>query len=57
MDLVLISDNIDCFSLDIEEVSFPLAPQIVEAEQKLELQTVSSTNIRNNLNKAKSDWK
>ena len=29
----------------------------MEAEQKLELQAESSTNIRNNLNKAKSDWK
>ena len=38
LDLLFISDNIDCFSIDIEYISFPLSPQIMEAEQKLELQ-------------------
>ena len=52
LDSFFISDNTDCFSLNIEEISFPLAPHIVEAEQKLELQAESSTNIRTNLNKA-----
>ena len=32
MDLLFIYDNKDCFSLEIEEISLPLAPQIVEAE-------------------------
>ena len=31
VDLLFIYDNTDCFSLDIEEISFPLAPQIVKA--------------------------
>ena len=31
MDLLLISDNTDCFSLDIENISFLYAPQIMEA--------------------------
>ena len=57
LDLLFISDKTDCFSLDIEEISFMLAPHIVEAEHKLELQARSSTNIRNNINKANSDWK
>ena len=48
--LIFISDKADCLYLNIEEISFPLAPQIMEAEQNLELQTESSTNISNNLN-------
>ena len=31
LDSLLISDSTDCFSLDIEDISFPLAPQIVDA--------------------------
>ena len=34
-----------------------LAPQIVDAEQNMEIQDQSSTNIRTDLNKANSDWK
>ena len=55
--LLFISDNTDCLSLDTEDISFPLAPQIVEAEQKLKLQCDSSNNIMTNLNKDNSDWK
>ena len=51
------SDNSDCFSLYIEEIPFPLDHHIVEAEQKLELQTELSTNIRTNINKDNSDCK
>ena len=51
-----ISDNTDCFSVNIEEISFLLDDHIVKAEHKLELQTESSTNIRTNLNKASFDW-
>ena len=57
LDLLLISDNTDCFPLEIEEISFTLAPQIVEEEQKLEPQSESSTNTRKDLNKATFDWK
>ena len=39
MDLLLISDNTDCFSLDIENISLPCAPQIMEAWPNVELQT------------------
>jgi hypothetical protein len=53
-----VTDNADCFSLDPEEIAFPLAPQIVEAEQKLELNKESSTKIRADLeDKANSNWK
>ena len=31
VDFLLIYDNTDFFSLDIEEISFPLAPHIVKA--------------------------
>ena len=55
--LSLISYNKDFFSLDIYYISFSLAPQIVEAEQNLELQSELSTNIRININKANSNCK
>ena len=32
LDSLLICDNIDCLYLDIEDISFPLAPQIVDTE-------------------------
>ena len=37
--LSFISDNTDCFYLDTEEISFTLAPQIMEAEHNLDLQS------------------
>ena len=54
---LLISDSADCLSLDIENISFPLAPHIVEAEHKTELQTESSTNTWNDPNNANYNWK
>ena len=30
LDSLLVSDNANCFYLDIKEISFPLAPKIVE---------------------------
>ena len=54
---LFISDNTECFYLDIEEISFPLAPHIMESEHELELQSESSTNNGTNLSKAKSNWK
>ena len=56
MDSLLIYDNTDCFSLNIEEISFPLAPRILEVEQNMELQAGSITNIMTDLNKANYDW-
>ena len=52
LDLVLISDNTDCFSLDIEDISFLLSPQIVKEEEKLEFRAELNTNTRTDLNKA-----
>ena len=37
LESLLITDNTDYFCLNIEEISFPLAPQIVEVEQNMEL--------------------
>ena len=54
--LLLISDNTYCFFPDMEEISFPLAPHTVEAEQNLELQYELSTNIMTDHNKSNSDW-
>ena len=39
MDLLFVFDNTNCFSLNMEEISFMLAPKILETEQNLELQT------------------
>ena len=52
LDSLFISDNTYYFPLNIEDISFLLYPQIVEADQNLELQSESSTNIRTDLNKA-----
>ena len=38
LESLFISDHTDCFSLDIKEILFLLALQIVEAAQNLELQ-------------------
>ena len=57
LDSLLISDHTDCFSLDTEEISFPLDPHIVEVEHNLELQAEWSTNISTNINKDNYDWK
>ena len=57
LELLFISDNTYCLSLDIKKISFSLAPQIVEAEQNMELQYELITNIITNINKTNSDWK
>ena len=57
LDSLFVSDNTDCFSLDMEDILFQLSPQIVEAKHNIELQDVSSNKIRTNLNKSNSDWK
>ena len=46
LELLLISYNAYFISLDIEEISFLLAPQIVEVEQNLWLHSELSTNKR-----------
>ena len=57
MDSLFISNNIDCFSIDIKYILFSIAPQIMEAEQKLELQAELITNIRTNNSKGNPNWK
>ena len=57
LDSLLISYNTDCFSLEVEGISFPLSHHMVEAEQKRELQTESSSRTRTNLNNYNSYWK
>ena len=57
LELLFISDNTGCFSLNIKEISFLLALQILEAEQKLEIQAKSSTNLRTNINNSTFDCK
>ena len=55
LDLLFISDNTDCFSLDKEDILFPLDPQIVELEQNLVIQDESSTKTRTDINKVNSN--
>ena len=50
LDSIFISDNTDCFSLDIEDISFLFAPQIVESEKNMGLQADLSTKIRKYFN-------
>lgn len=57
VDALFITPCADCFSLDPEEIAFPLAPQIVEAEQKLELQKKSSKQMNLELARKSSEWK
>ena len=57
LDLLFISYQTDCFSIDMEEISFPLDPQIMKAEQKLDIQDELITNIRTDLNNTNSYWK
>ena len=57
LDSLLISDSADCLSLDIENISFPLAPHIMEAEKNMELQTESSTNTWTDPNNANYNCK
>ena len=55
LDSLFVLDKKYCFFVNMEYISFLLALKIVEAEQKLEIQTELSTNIRTDINKANSD--
>ena len=55
--LLFVSDNIDFFFIDTDEILFMLSPQIVESEQNLEIQAESITNTRTDINKGNSNWK
>ena len=57
LDLLFIYDNTNYLSPDKEGISLSLAPQTMEEEHNLELQSESSTNIRTDINKTNYDWK
>ena len=55
LDDIFVTETVDCFPIATEETVFPLAPQIVEAEQKLELERETSHQLRDDLNDTNSN--
>jgi hypothetical protein len=55
---LFVTDTCDAFSTSDEDIVYPLAPQLVEVEQKLELQSNSpeTSEMRLNLGKTDSNW-
>ena len=52
---LFITETVDCFPIATEEIVFLLAPQIVEAEQKLELKQEMSHSLRADFNDTNSN--
>ena len=53
---LFVTETADQFAINAEEIDFPLAPQLVEVEQKLELNTAAGEIIKAALLDAKSQW-
>jgi hypothetical protein len=53
---LFVTETADQFAINAEEIDFPLAPQLVEVEQKLELNTAAGEIINAALLDAKSQW-
>mgnify|MGYP007058482871 CR=1 FL=1 len=53
---LFVADTVDQFATNVEEIDYPLAPQLVEVEQKLELNTAAGAIISTALNDPKSQW-
>ena len=53
---LFVADTVDQFATNVEEINYPLAPQLVEVEQKLELNTAAGAIILTALNDPKSQW-
>ena len=51
-----VSETANQFAINAEEIDFPLAPQLVEVEQKLELNTAAGITIKAALLDTKSQW-
>ena len=51
-----VTDTADAFAIDIDAIDFPLAPQLVEVEQKLELNTAQGITTRAALAEPNSQW-
>ena len=55
-----VTETADCFATTtVDAIDFPLAPQLVEVEQKLELESQAKhvTEVTAGLNDPKSEWK
>ena len=51
-----VTETVDQFATNVEEIAYPLAPQLVEVEQKLELNTAAGAIITTALNDPDSQW-
>ena len=51
-----VTETVDQFAINAEEIDFPLAPQLVEVEQKLELHTAAGITTKAALLDTKSQW-
>ena len=51
-----VTETVDQFATNVEEIVYPLVPQLVEVEQKLELNTAAGTIITTALSDPKSQW-
>ena len=51
---LFVADTVDQFSINVEDIDYPLAPQLVEVEQKLELNTAAGEIINTVLKNPKS---
>jgi len=53
---LFVAESVDQFATNVEEIDYPLAPQLVKVEQKLELNSAAGTTIIAALNDPKSQW-
>ena len=51
-----VTETVDQFAINAEEIDYPLAPQLVEVEQKLELNTAAGIKTKAALLDTKSQW-
>ena len=51
-----VTETVDQFAINADEIDFPLAPQLVEVEQKLELNTAAGITTKAALLDTKSQW-
>ena len=53
---LFVADTVDQFAFNVDDIDYPLAPQLVEVEQKLELNTAAGEIINTALNDSESQW-
>ena len=53
---LFVAETVDQFAFNVDDIDYPLAPQLVEVEQKLELNTAAGELINTALNDPESQW-